>query len=87
MNTISVELCMGSSCFARGNAKALEYLESYIEAHQLSDRIDLSGHLCLGTCSGGPNVKVGGVLHQNVSPELVVPLVSQALKAQEDSDG
>lgn len=87
MIRLPIELCMGSSCFARGNAKALENLERYIEKHNLADRIDISGHLCLGTCSDGPNMKIGGVLHQNVRPESVVPLVQQALEEQGKVDG
>lgn len=87
MNTVTVELCMGSSCFARGNAKALEHLEAFIESNKLTDRIDLSGHLCLGNCSEGPNVKIDGILHQHIHPESVVPLVRQALEAREVSDG
>ena len=45
---LTVELCMGSSCFARGNSTALGYLESFIEENGLSDRIELGGHLCIG---------------------------------------
>ncbi|WP_422482222.1 NAD(P)H-dependent oxidoreductase subunit E [Pleomorphochaeta sp. DL1XJH-081] len=87
MNNLTVELCMGSSCFARGNAKALGFLESYIEKHNLAERIDITGHLCLGTCSGGPNIKIGGTLHQNVNPDSVVSLVQEALKNLETSNG
>ena len=83
MKTLTVELCMGSSCFARGNAKALEYLEAYIESNNLAKFVELTGHLCLGTCSAGPNIKIDGNLFQNVSPDAVVELLQQALTARE----
>ena len=82
MEKILVELCMGSSCFARGNAKTLTMLENYIAEKNLGDRVDLIGHLCLGACSIGPNVKIGEVTHSGISSECVIDLLSEALDAQ-----
>lgn len=87
MNTLVVELCMGSSCFARGNAKALGYLESHIEKNGLADRVELTGHLCLGTCSQGPNIRIGGKLFTSVRPDQVVALLEQELVLRERTDG
>ncbi|MDD3941111.1 MAG: (2Fe-2S) ferredoxin domain-containing protein [Sphaerochaetaceae bacterium] len=85
MNTVVVEICMGSSCFARGNAKALGYLESYVERHDLADVVELTGHLCLGTCSQGPNMRIDGVLHTSVRPDQAVLLLENALAARKGS--
>ena len=87
MEKITVELCMGSSCFARGNAGALALLENYIADKGLSDRVELVGHLCLGACSDGPNIKIGEVTHSGISSECVVDLLSEALALQEESGG
>jgi len=83
MERIIVELCMGSSCFARGNAQTLTQLENYIAEKGLGDRVELVGHLCLGACSSGPNVKIGDVTHSGISPECVVDLLREALDAQQ----
>ena len=56
---LRVELCMGSSCFARGNSSTLMGLEGFVEENGLSDRVDLEGHLCLGKCNTGPHLKIG----------------------------
>jgi len=82
MEKILVELCMGSSCFARGNAGTLAMLESYIAENNLCDRVELIGHLCLGACSIGPNVKIGKVTHSGISSECVIDLLREALNAQ-----
>lgn len=82
MDKITVELCMGSSCFARGNARTLTMLENYIAEKNLSDRVDLVGHLCLGACSLGPNVKIGEVTHSGISSECVIDLLREALASQ-----
>ncbi|HKM05640.1 MAG TPA: (2Fe-2S) ferredoxin domain-containing protein [Sphaerochaeta sp.] len=82
MDRITVELCMGSSCFARGNAQTLAQLETYIAEKKLEDRVELIGHLCLGACSIGPNVRIGEVTHSGVSSECVVDLLREALESQ-----
>lgn len=82
MEKITVELCMGSSCFARGNAQTLTQLEEYIAEKNLGDRVELIGHLCLGACSIGPNVKIGEVTHSGISSACVIDLLAEALDAQ-----
>lgn len=82
MSTLVVELCPGSSCFARGNAKALGDLESFIRQQDRSNRVELCGHLCLGTCSHGPNIKIDGVLYSSVNPDQVVSLLHETLAAR-----
>ena len=47
---ITIELCMGSSCFARGNSENLQAIEVFLSERGLSDRVELVGHLCLGKC-------------------------------------
>ncbi|MDY0372090.1 MAG: (2Fe-2S) ferredoxin domain-containing protein [Sphaerochaetaceae bacterium] len=87
MQKIVVELCLGSSCFARGNAETLAYLETYIATHHQEDCIELTGHLCLGNCSQGPNVKIAGKLYTALQPEEVVCLVEKALTMKEGFHG
>lgn len=79
MNRVKVELCMGSSCFARGNSKALEIIENYIKENNLEEYIELEGHLCLGNCKNGPNVKINGVSYEGLEPDCLVDLVKQKL--------
>lgn len=80
MDKITVELCMGSSCFARGNSRTLALLENYISENNLQDRVDLIGHLCLGACAIGPNIKIGEVTHSGISSECVIDLLREALE-------
>ncbi len=76
---ITVELCMGSSCFARGNSSALSELESYLEENELDSSVELEGHLCLGKCNSGPHIKIDGVEYSAISPDCVIDLVKEAL--------
>ena len=79
MDKINVELCMGSSCFARGNSQALMNLESYIQEHHLEDEVEFEGHLCLNACSDGPNLSIDGVRYQHVDSDVVTDLLEKAL--------
>lgn len=79
MNHVKVELCMGSSCFARGNSKALEIIENYIQENNLEDYVELEGHLCLGNCKNGPNVQINGEKYEGLEPACLVDLVKDKL--------
>ena len=63
-NKLKVELCMGSSCFARGNSGILSDLEGFISENGLEDRVELEGHLCLGKCNSGPHITIGDIVRK-----------------------
>ena len=79
---LTVEICMGSSCFSRGNSRSLELLEAYIAEKNLENEIRLSGKLCLGNCSDGPNIIINGNLHNGIAPECTVDLVRHYLDSE-----
>lgn len=47
-------ICLGSSCFARGNRDSLKFIEKYIKDNKLLDRVEFRGKLCSGNCGKGP---------------------------------
>lgn len=67
--TINITVCMGSSCFARGNDKNLEFLENYVKDKGIDARIDISGTRCEGKCASGPNVIINGTEYTEVDEE------------------
>ena len=67
---------MGSSCFARGNSQTLAALESYLQHSGLEDQVELVGHLCMGTCSKGPNVRIGEASYSGLDSQEVLQLVT-----------
>lgn len=80
MKKVKVELCMGSSCFSRGNSRTLELLETFIKENKYEDLIEVEGHLCLGRCSSGPIIKINGKDYENINPECVIDLIQEELK-------
>ena len=76
MAKLNIAVCMGSSCFARGNEKNLAFLESYIQEHDLEAEINLAGSLCEGKCAKGPNIIVNGVEYNNVDEAKIEKILS-----------
>lgn len=69
MAKYTITVCMGSSCFARGNDTNLAFLEDYIKENNLDAQIELAGTRCEGKCASGPNISINGVEYNNVSVE------------------
>jgi len=74
--TIQIELCMGSSCFARGNREVVDKLKEYIKENDLQDRIDIKGDLCMDQCEKGPNMKINGKLYNQINTIKAIDLIN-----------
>ena len=77
---ITVELCMGSSCFARGNSEILQAVETYLNEKGLQDRVELVGHLCLGKCNSGPHVSINGKEYSALDEDCIIDLLKKELE-------
>lgn len=76
MAKLNITVCMGSSCFARGNARNLELIENYIKDNGLETDIDLCGNHCEGKCAKGPNITINGVEHNGVDEDKILEILS-----------
>jgi len=72
-----VVVCLGSSCFARGNAQNLTALESYLDKHNLSRSVHIRGSLCQDECKQGPNLTVCGAHHHDVNATKLREILQQ----------
>ncbi|HSV27741.1 MAG TPA: (2Fe-2S) ferredoxin domain-containing protein [Sedimentisphaerales bacterium] len=66
MMTCKITICMGSSCFSRGNSINLEILEEFIAHNRLEQSVELIGSRCLGQCSAGPLIHVDNEIYSQV---------------------
>lgn len=69
----TIKVCMGSSCYARGNEDNLKFLEKNIK--DLDAEIDLYGSNCMAQCGDGPNIKIDGVLYHNVDENKLKDII------------
>lgn len=75
-----IQVCMGSSCFARGNNKNLDVITKYIRDNNLNVEIELSGLRCCGLCSKGPNITIDGVEYNNVDSGTLIDILDKNFK-------
>lgn len=79
-----IKLCMGSSCFSRGNAMNVEMIEGFIRRNGLDASVsggtELCGALCEGRCNEGPIVVIDGVVHRRVTPSTLPDLLAVLLE-------
>jgi len=71
-----ITICMGSSCFARGNAQNLAFIEEYLKENNLEANIELAGSRCDGNCASGPNIIVNGIIYNEVDEEKIKKILS-----------
>lgn len=76
---IKIVLCLGSSCFARGNQDLVAEIKRYINVNQLDDKVKFEGDHCFGSCVDGPNMYIGKRLFQHVKTENIFALLDEGL--------
>jgi NADH:ubiquinone oxidoreductase subunit E len=64
---IEMQICLGSSCFSRGNRDVVAYIRNYLKKNHLEDRIVFKGARCMDLCSKGPNLRINERIIQEVT--------------------
>ncbi len=72
-----IKICMGSSCFARGNVENLEFIEKFIKENNLEADIELVGARCEGKCASGPNVIINDVEYNQITREKLADVLKE----------
>jgi len=77
MKQHEISICMGSSCFARGNKATLQQIKQYIEVHNIEDKVIFKGSRCFDKCGKGPNLMIDDKLFHQVRAENVETILDQ----------
>lgn len=64
---IEVHICLGSSCFSRGNKDVVLFIKEYLRKNHLDDKVIFKGARCMGHCSNGPNLSINGVSMEGIT--------------------
>ena len=75
----TITVCLGSSCFARGNGKIIALIQEFLRVHGLSDGVSLIGARCSGDCSDGPNISIDSVRYGHLDEESLLSLLRSKL--------
>ena len=76
---VAIELCMGSSCYCRGNKSLAAEVKDLIAKRSWEQCVAIRGCLCKDQCAKGPNVSIGGVSAPVATIGSLEKLIEQAL--------
>ena len=78
--TKKIQVCMGSSCFARGHNKNLEIIKKYLDDNNIAAEVELYGLRCCSLCPSGPNITIDGVEYHNVDSGTLIDILDKNFK-------
>ena len=64
---VEMHICLGSSCFSRGNKNVVMFIKDYMRKNHLEDKFIFKGARCMGHCSNGPNIIINDELIEGVN--------------------
>lgn len=77
--TAEIKICMGSSCFARGNDENLEYIEKFIKDNSLDAKVEIYGARCENFCASGPSIVINNKRFNEMNIEKLKPILEDLL--------
>lgn len=86
MEKITVNLCLGTTCFVMGGAKLQELADTLPAKY--GDKIEVVGKTCLDLCSSGfskaPYAKVNDQIIGEATAEKIISAIEEILNPKED---
>jgi NADH:ubiquinone oxidoreductase subunit E len=76
---IEMQICLGSSCFSRGNKDVVMFIREYLRKNHLDDKIVFKGARCMGLCSHGPNMIINGTTFEGVTLSKIEAILEKEL--------
>ncbi len=74
-----MNICLGSSCFSRGNKDLVMFIKEYMRKNHLEDKFIFKGARCMGHCSNGPNIKINDELIEEVNLSVIEIILEKEL--------
>lgn len=74
-----IVICLGSSCFARGNKMVLRDIQAFIRNNDLTEKVNFHGDHCFDTCTEGPCLKIGSRHYAGVNTDNINSILKDAL--------
>ena len=70
-----IKICLGSSCYVRGNDKMLIFLEDYIRQNNKKAKIELVACRCANLCQDGPSIFIDDKKYCHPTQEELVEIL------------
>ncbi|MBK3516785.1 NAD(P)H-dependent oxidoreductase subunit E [Carboxylicivirga marina] len=79
-----ITICLGSSCFSRGNKDVLEVVKGFLREHQLTTEVFFHGDLCGGKCEEGPMLQIDEQMFSKVTVDNVYEILNSYFEVEQD---
>ena len=76
---VEMQICLGSSCFSRGNKEVVNFIRDYLKKNHLEDKVIFKGSHCMGNCNNGPNLVIDGKLIEEISISVIEEILDREL--------
>ncbi len=76
---IEMQICLGSSCFSRGNKDVVMFIREYLRKNHLDDKVIFKGARCMDRCSNGPNLNINGMIIEDVTISKIECILEKEL--------
>lgn len=70
-----IKVCLGSSCYVRGNDKILAFLEDYICQNNKEATVELLGCRCTNACQDGPTIFVDDKKYSHLTQDELLRIL------------
>ncbi len=77
VHRIEMQICLGSSCFSRGNKDVVMFIREYLRKNHLDDKVIFRGARCMGRCSNGPNLNINGIITEDVTLSKIESILGE----------
>lgn len=79
MQRTEIRICLGSSCFARGNQNLVHQIKDFLRRKQLEDQVVFKGARCFNACKNGPVMQIGDRLFDHLDQRNIEELLISEL--------
>jgi NADH:ubiquinone oxidoreductase subunit E len=83
INKKEVVICLGSSCFARGNKQLVRIVNDYLRDRNLMNVVRFHGERCFGQCAVGPSLKLEGIIKERLDEDSIIAMLDEFFEAIE----
>lgn len=74
---VDIQICLGSSCFSRGNKLLVKVIEQYLNENNLRHLVHFHGAHCFSSCDKGPLMHINGKEYQDLDEEKVLAVLNE----------
>ena len=75
-----ISICLGSSCFARGNNANIAVVKQFLADRGLEAEVTFTGQFCENMCNRGPIICIDDQVYEEVNLSLLHKILEEEFK-------